>query len=139
MGISVTIFIFSVIALGTIISVKPLDDLDYHGLNGDRECFTSPYTSSFYLGWAIASAFALAITGILPVVSWFATYRFFLSSAISVGLFIFVLVTFCGVSYLEVVKSREGQVPLKVDFLAALFPLVCIPALLSLSCGMYEL
>lgn len=138
MGISVTIFIFSVIALGTIISVKPLDDLGYRGWNGDQESFTSPYTSSFYLGWAIASAVALTITGILPVVSWFATYRFFLSSAICVGIFIIVLVTFCGVSYLEVVKSREGEVPLKVDFLAALFPLVCIPALLSLSCGMYK-
>lgn len=46
-----------------------------------------------------------------------------------------VLVAFCGASYLEVVKSREDQVPTKGDFLAALLPLVCIPALLSLCSG----
>ncbi|KAH9329441.1 hypothetical protein KI387_001549 [Taxus chinensis] len=138
MAISVTIFITSVMALGALISVKPLDDLGYHGWNSDQENFTSPYTSSFYLGWAIASVFALVITGVLPAVSWFATYRFSLSSAICVGIFIIVLVTFCGVSYLGVVQSREGQVPMKEDFLAALLPLVCIPAVLSLCCGMYK-
>lgn len=52
--------------------------------------------------------------------------------------FVVVLVAFCGVSYLEVVKSRDEQVPTKVDFLAALLPLVCIPALLSLCCGFYK-
>eukprot|EP01018_Ginkgo_biloba_P017061 Gb_09128 [translate_table: standard] len=137
-AISVIIFIVSILALGAIISVKPLDDLGYRGWNGEQKSFTSPYTSSFYLGWAIASAFALVITGVLPVVSWFATYRFSLSSAICVGIFIIVLVTFCGVSYLGVVQSREGQVPMKADFLAALLPLVCIPAVLSLCCGMYK-
>lgn len=54
MGISVTVFIFSLIALGTIISVKPLDDLGYRGWNGDQESFTSPYTSSLLgLGYCI--------------------------------------------------------------------------------------
>ena len=45
---------------------------------------------------------------------------------------------FCGVSYLEVVKSRDDQVPTKGDFLAALLPLVCFPALLSLCTGLYK-
>lgn len=45
---------------------------------------------------------------------------------------------FCGTSYLEVVKSRDDQLPTKGDFLAALLPLACIPALLSLCCGMVK-
>lgn len=52
--------------------------------------------------------------------------------------FLVVLVAFCGTSYLEVVKSREDQLPTKGDFLAALLPLACIPALLSLCCGMVK-
>lgn len=49
-----------------------------------------------------------------------------------------VLVSFCGASYLEVVKSRDDQVPTKGDFLAALLPLVCFPAMLSLCTGLYK-
>lgn len=49
-----------------------------------------------------------------------------------------VLVAFCGASYLEVVNSRDDDVPEKADFLAALLPLVCIPALLSLSSGLLK-
>lgn len=49
-----------------------------------------------------------------------------------------VLVSFCGVSYLEVVNSRNDQVPTKADFLAALLPLICIPALLSLCSGLFK-
>lgn len=52
--------------------------------------------------------------------------------------FIVVLVMFCGASYLEVVKSRDDEVPTNGDFLAALLPLVCIPALLSLCSGLYK-
>ena len=52
--------------------------------------------------------------------------------------FIVVLVMFCGASYLEVVKSRDDEVPTSGDFLAALLPLVCIPALLSLCSGFYK-
>lgn len=52
--------------------------------------------------------------------------------------FVAVLVSFCGVSYLEVVKSRVDGVPTDVDFLAALLPLLSIPALLSLCCGFYK-
>jgi hypothetical protein len=53
-------------------------------------------------------------------------------------IFSVVLVAFCGTSYLEVVKSRDDQLPTKGDFLAALLPLACIPALLSLCCGMVK-
>jgi len=42
------------------------------------------------------------------------------------------------VSYLEVIKSRDDQVPTKGDFLAALLPLVFIPAMLSLCCGLLK-
>jgi hypothetical protein len=35
----------------------------------------------------MASAIALIVTGVLPIVSWFATYRFSLSSAVCVGIF----------------------------------------------------
>lgn len=45
---------------------------------------------------------------------------------------------FCGTSYWEVVKSRDDQLPTNGDFLAALLPLACIPALLSLCCGMVK-
>lgn len=171
--ICITVFTGSVLALGAIVSAKPLEDLGYKGWTGEPNSFASPYASSVYLGWLMASAIALVVTGVLPIVSWFSTYRFSLSSAICVGIFagtvymfallliycyklallftwiitimcvyilvspvsVAVLVAFCGASYLEVVKSREDQVPTKGDFLAALLPLVCIPALLSLCSG----
>lgn len=85
--VSIIIFAGSVLALGAIVSAKPLDDLGYKGWDGDHRSFYSPYASSVYLGWAIASSVALLITAILPIVSWFATYRFSLSSAICVGIF----------------------------------------------------
>ncbi|TYG77284.1 hypothetical protein ES288_D03G182200v1 [Gossypium darwinii] len=134
----ITVFAGSVLALGAIVSVKPLDDLRYKGLTGEQNNFTSPYASSAYLGWAMASAVALAVTGVLPIVSWFATYRFSLSSAICVSIFSVVLVAFCGASYLKIVKSRDDQVPTAGDFLAAFLPLVCIPALLSLCSGLLK-
>lgn len=137
-GVSLFLLTVCVLALGTIISCKPLEDLPYRGLSWDRKAIISPYTSSMYIGWAIASAFALIITGVLPVVSWFATYRLSLSSAICVGIFIVVLVVFCGLSYVFIVRLREDQVPVKADFLAALLPLICIPAVLSLCCGLYK-
>ncbi|CAA6673108.1 unnamed protein product [Spirodela intermedia] len=49
-----------------------------------------------------------------------------------------VLVTFCGASYLGVVNAREDGVPVKADFLAALLPLLCIPAVVSLFIGLYK-
>ncbi|TYI34797.1 hypothetical protein ES332_A03G034500v1 [Gossypium tomentosum] len=134
----IAVFAGSVLALGAIVSVKPLDDLRYKGLTGEQNNFTSPYASSAYLGWAMASAVALAVTGVLPIVSWFATYRFSLSSAICVSIFSVVLVAFCGASYLKIVKSRDDQVPTAGDFLAAFLPLVCIPALLSLCSGLLK-
>lgn len=85
--ICVIIFTGSVLALGAIVSVKPLDDLEYKGWASDPKSFSSPYASSVYLGWAMASAIALVVTGVLPIVSWFATYRFSLSSAVCVGIF----------------------------------------------------
>ncbi|KAM7528639.1 hypothetical protein LguiB_032049 [Lonicera macranthoides] len=136
--ISISIFIGSVLALGAIVSARPLEDLRYKGWTGNESGVTSPYASSLYFGWAIASAIALIVTGILPIVSWFATYRFSLSSAICVGIFSVVLVAFCGASYLEVVSNRDDQVPTKADFLAALLPLMCIPALLSLGSGLVK-
>ncbi|PPS13973.1 hypothetical protein GOBAR_AA06593 [Gossypium barbadense] len=134
----IAVFAGSVLALGAIVSVKPLDDLRYKGLTGEQNNFTSPYASSAYLGWAMASAVALAVTGVLPIISWFATYRFSLSSAICVSIFSVVLVAFCGASYLKIVKSRDDQVPTAGDFLAAFLPLVCIPALLSLCSGLLK-
>ncbi|KAG4206663.1 hypothetical protein ERO13_A03G022300v2 [Gossypium hirsutum] len=134
----IAVFAGSVLALGAIVSVKPLDDLRYKGLTGEQNNFTSPYASSAYLGWAMASAVALAVTGVLPIVSWFATYRFSLSSAICVSIFSVVLVAFCGASHLKIVKSRDDQVPTAGDFLAAFLPLVCIPALLSLCSGLLK-
>lgn len=85
--ICIAVFAASVIALGAIVSFKPLDDLRYKGLAGEQNGFNSPYASSVYLGWAMASAVALVVTGVLPIVSWFATYRFSLSSAVCVGIF----------------------------------------------------
>ncbi|GFY99001.1 calpain-type cysteine protease family [Actinidia rufa] len=136
--ICMSLFAGAVLALGAIVSATPLDDLDYKGLTGEHNSITSPYSSSVYLGWAMASAIALVVTGVLPIVSWFATYRLSLSSAICVGIFAVVLVAFCGASYLEVVSSRDDKVPTKADFLAALLPLVCIPALLSLCSGLLK-
>lgn len=136
--ICISVFAGSVLALGAIVSAKPLDDLGYKGWTGEQRSFTSPYASSLYIGWAMASSIALIVTGVLPIVSWFATYRFSPSSAICVGIFAVVLVTFCGVSYLEVVSSRDDKAPTKGDFLAALLPLVFIPALLLLSSGLHK-
>ncbi|KAL6195012.1 hypothetical protein ACLB2K_030634 [Fragaria x ananassa] len=133
-----TLFAGSVLALGAIVSAKPLDDLGYKGWTGEQKSFTSPYASSVYIGWAMASAIALVVTGVLPIVSWFASYRFSHFSAVCVGIFTAVLVSFCGASYIEVVKSRDDQVPTKGDFLAALLPLICIPAFLSLCSGLYK-
>lgn len=87
LAVSIFIYAGSVAALGAIVSAKPLDDLGYKGWNGDEEGFYSPYASSAYLGWAVAAAIALLVTAVLPIVSWFATYRFSLSSAICVGIF----------------------------------------------------
>ncbi|XP_027916501.1 calpain-type cysteine protease DEK1 isoform X1 [Vigna unguiculata] len=136
--ISMSVFVGSVLALGAIVSAKPLDDLRYKGLNGDPKVLGSPYTSYVFLGWAMASVIGLVVTSVLPIISWFATYRFSLSSAIFIGLFAVILVAFCGVSYLEVIKTRDEHVPTNGDFLAALLPLVCIPALLSLCCGLLK-
>ncbi|XP_042517382.1 calpain-type cysteine protease DEK1-like [Macadamia integrifolia] len=134
----VLLFIGSILSLAFIVSAEPLDKLGYKGWTGDPKSFTSPYASSVYLGWAMASAIALIVTGVLPIISWFATYRFSLSSAICIGLFAVVLVVFCGASYLEVVKSRDDGVPTNGDFLASLLPLVCIPAVLSFYSGLYK-
>lgn len=136
--ICIALFAGSVLALGAIVSAKPLDVLGYTGWTGGENSGTTPYTSSVYLGWAMASAIALLITGTLPIVSWFATYQFSLSSAICIGTFAAVLVAFCGASYLEVVSSSDDNVPTKTDFLAALLPLICIPALLSLCSGLLK-
>lgn len=85
--VSTTVLIGSIIALGAIVSAKPLDELGYTGWNGIKKYDDSPYTSSSYLGWAMTSILALIIAGVLPIVSWFATYRFSLSSAICIGIF----------------------------------------------------
>ncbi|XP_022987996.1 calpain-type cysteine protease DEK1-like [Cucurbita maxima] len=136
--ICMLLFSGSVIALGAIVSAKPLNDLRYKGWTGDDKSFSSPYATSVYLGWAMAATISLVVTGVLPIVSWFSTYRFSFSSAVCVAIFTVVLVMFCGASYLEVVKSRDDEVPTNGDFLAALLPLVCIPALLSLCSGLYK-
>ncbi|XP_047260918.1 calpain-type cysteine protease ADL1 [Capsicum annuum] len=136
--ISFSLFAASILALGAIVSAKPLDDLDYKGWTGGRNSVTSPYASSVFLGWAMASAIALVVTGVLPIISWFATYRFSLSSAICIGIFAAVIVAFCGVSYFEIVGSRTYQIPTKADFLASLLPLICIPAVLSLGAGLFK-
>lgn len=85
--ICIALFAGSLLALGGIISAKPLDDLRYKSWTGDPKSVSSPYASSMYIGWAIASAIALTVTGVMPIVSWFATYRFSLSSAACIGLF----------------------------------------------------
>lgn len=85
---AVCVCVGCILALGTIISFEPLDDLGYHIWSRTEWNSQSPYASSYYLGWALASVFALLITGVLPAVSWFATYRFTLSSAICIALFI---------------------------------------------------
>ncbi|KAG1342741.1 Calpain-type cysteine protease ADL1 [Cocos nucifera] len=136
--VSILMFAGSVLALGAIISAKPLDDLGYKGWSGDQRSSYSPYATSMYIGWALTSAIALLFTAVLPIVAWFATYRFSLSSAICVGLFAIILVTFCGASYWAVVNSREDVILMKTDFLAALLPLVCIPAVFSLFTGLYK-
>lgn len=136
--ICMSLFAGSVLALGGIISAKPLDDLSYKGWTGYQNHVSSPYTSSVYIGWAMASIIALIVTGVLPIVSWFSTYRFSLSSACCIGLFAAILVSFCGVSYVKVVNSRNDQVPTKADFLAALLPLTCMPAILSLCSGLLK-
>ncbi|XP_020089245.1 calpain-type cysteine protease ADL1 [Ananas comosus] len=138
LALSISLFAGSVIALGAIVSAKPLDDLGYRGWDGDKKSFYSPYATSMYLGWALTSAIALLFTAGLPIMAWFATYRFSLSSAICVGVFALVLVSSCGASYWGVVNSRADKVPLKADFLAALLPLICIPAVLSLFTGLYK-
>ncbi|PHT32878.1 Calpain-type cysteine protease DEK1 [Capsicum baccatum] len=85
--ISISLFAGSILALGAIVSAKPLDDLDYKGWIGGGNSVTSPYASFLFLGWAMASAIALVVTAVLPIISWFATYRFSLSSAICIGIF----------------------------------------------------
>ncbi|KAI3924358.1 hypothetical protein MKW98_032559 [Papaver atlanticum] len=138
LALSISMFTGSVIALGAIVSAKPLEHLAYKGWTEDQNNISSPYASSVYLGWAMASAFALIVTGVLPILSWFATYRFSLSSGICVVIFAVVLVAFCGTSYLEVVNSRQYGVPTDGDFLAALLPLMCIPAAVSLGSGLLK-
>jgi hypothetical protein len=171
-AISIVVFTASVIGLGAIVSAKPLDALGYKGWDADKKSFYSPYATSMYLGWALSSIIAVLITGVIPIVAWFATYRFSPSSALCVGLsasmsyLIFsqirylmldesaytfrcnwllscslsaaVLVSFCGASYWGVVNSREDGIPLKADFLAALLPLLCIPAMFALFTGLYK-
>lgn len=137
-AISIVVFIASVIGLGAIVSAKPLDALGYRGWDADKKSFYSPYATSMYLGWALSSTIAVLVTGVIPIVAWFATYRFSPSSAICVGLFATVLVSFCGASYWGVVNSREDGIPLKADFLAALLPLLCIPAMFALFTGLYK-
>uniref|UniRef100_A0ACD5ZI26 Uncharacterized protein n=1 Tax=Avena sativa TaxID=4498 RepID=A0ACD5ZI26_AVESA len=137
-AISIAVFTASVIGLGAIVSAKPLDALGYRGWDADKKSFYSPYATSMYLGWALSSTIAVLVTGVIPIVGWFATYRFSPSSAICVGLFATVLVSFCGASYWGVVNSREDGIPLKADFLAALLPLLCIPAIFALFTGLYK-
>uniref|UniRef100_A0A7N1A3N3 Protein DEFECTIVE KERNEL 1 n=1 Tax=Kalanchoe fedtschenkoi TaxID=63787 RepID=A0A7N1A3N3_KALFE len=131
--IAFSVFAGAVVALGSIISAHPLKALEHEGA-----VFLSPYASPGYIGWALASAIALSVAAALPIVSWFATYKFSMSSVICVGIFSVVLVVFCGVSYLEVVSSRGDQIPTKGDFLVALLLLICVPAFLSLFSGLYK-
>lgn len=84
------VFVGSVLALGAIVSARPLDDLAYKGWT-DQKSLVSPYTSSVFIGWAMASAIGLVVTSVLPIISWFATYRFPLSSAILIGIFAGIL------------------------------------------------
>lgn len=88
MTICIVMCVICILALGTIVSLSPLDDVNYRGWSSKRFSSDSPYTSPCYLGWALASVFALVLTGVLPAVSWFATYRFSLSSAVCMAIFI---------------------------------------------------
>ncbi|KAK2974456.1 hypothetical protein RJ640_013198 [Escallonia rubra] len=90
--ICISLFTGSVLALGAIVSAKPLDDLSYKGWTGDQNRVTSPYASPVYLGWAMASVIALLVTGVLPIVSWFATYRKDDNWKLSRGIFVFVTI-----------------------------------------------
>lgn len=86
--ICMVVFAGSILSLGAIVSAKPLENLGYKGWTDDEQInFTSPYASSVYIGWSMASLIALVVTGVLPIVSWFATYRFSLSSALCVAIF----------------------------------------------------
>ncbi|XP_078428400.1 calpain-type cysteine protease family [Wolffia australiana] len=136
--ISSMIFAGLIIALGAIISSQALDDVGYKGWNESKNISLSPYTSPTYIGWAMSSIVTLSVTCVLPIASWFGSYRFSFSSAICVSIFTVVLVTFCGGSYLRVVNTRESGVAIKADFLAALLPLLCIPAVISLFIGLYK-
>jgi len=100
--ISISVFTASVIGLGAIVSAKPLDALGYKGWDADNS-FYSPYATSMYLGWALSSTIAVITTGLIPIVAWFATYRFSPSSAICVGLFAstFILILFFQKNYFE--------------------------------------
>ncbi|GMP92139.1 hypothetical protein CsSME_00042488 [Camellia sinensis var. sinensis] len=51
--ICMSLFAGSVLALGAIVSAKPLDDLRYKGWTGEHDSFTSPYASSVY--WCAAN------------------------------------------------------------------------------------
>jgi hypothetical protein len=85
-AISIAVFTASVIGLGAIVSAKPLDALGYKGWDADKKSFYSPYATSMYLGWALSSTIAVLVTGVIPIVAWFATYRFSPCSALCVGL-----------------------------------------------------
>lgn len=85
--ICVAVFVGSVISLGVLVSFKPLEELSYKGWNGVGKSYVSPYASPVYLGWAMAAVIALFVTGVLPVISWFATYRFSIFSAVCLVLF----------------------------------------------------
>lgn len=71
----------------------------------------------------------------VDLVSQFVDFIFFIFFE---NLFVAILVSFCGTSYIKVVSSRSDEVPTKADFLAALLPLICIPALLSLCTGLLK-
>lgn len=136
--VCILVFVLSLVSLGVIVSYTPLEELSYKGWNGDEKAYTSAYASSVYIGWAMTSAIALTVTGMLPVVSWFSTYRFSAASAICLVLFALILVAFCGISFLEIVSSRADHIPRNGDFLAALLPMLCIPAFLSLCTGLHK-
>jgi len=174
--VCIVVFVLSLVSLGVIVSYTPLEELSYKGWNGAEKAYTSPYASTMYIGWAMTSAIALTVTGMLPVISWFSTYRFSASSGIclvlfarklpsTLGLLIMclllvsilflaqncdivcfnfwpsgavILVAFCGTSFMEVVSSRIDHIPTNGDFLAALLPMLCIPAFLSLCTGLHK-
>lgn len=80
--ISSIVFLGAVISLGSIISAHPLKSLEHK-----EAMFLAPYASPAYIGWALASVIVLTISAALPIVSWFATYRFSMSSAICTVIF----------------------------------------------------